>query len=149
MNSLQDTLVRELYKVRKSGIKLDYPVSDKRLEIILSELLENYNLKCKTTPRVKCKQKETGGRLEYTTAIIEMALIYVDDENGIESSTIKITLYFDSYINKNDEPEFGIAGDYKNKYKEAIYRPYTIQDENDIKGYIANILNDISHTYNI
>ena len=68
-----------------------------------------------------------------------MAIVHLDN-SGNESSPTKITLYFDSYLNENDNPEYAISGIYKNKFKEAIYRPSIVINEADIERYVNIIL---------
>jgi hypothetical protein len=146
MNDLQTTLLNELYKVRKSTLDLKFPITNKRLEEIIHELLVKHNLKCKIKPRVRFNKNNTDSESKYANTIIEMVVSYKNETEGYESPPIKIVLFLDTYLNYNDMPEYGITGEYKNTFKEAVYRPSTIQDEGDVKGYVSKILNDISHS---
>ena len=144
MERLQNTLIKALYKIRKSGTDMVYPISNDRLKSIITELLEDYHFHCKVKPRINTRAFEKRGIVKNTSTIVEMAVAHLDS-NGQESSPTKITLYFDSYLNEDDRPEYAISGIFRNKFKEAMYRPTEVKCEEDVAGYVKNILNELSH----
>ena len=144
MDRLQNTLIRALYKIRKSGVDLVYPIPNERLKEVITDLLDTYHFHCKVKPRINARAFEKRGIVKNTSTIVEMAVVHLD-KAGHESSPTKVTLYFDSYINEEDTPEYAISGIFKNKFKEAIYRPAKVQSEADVVSYVKNILNELSH----
>lgn len=144
MDRLQNTLIRALYKIRKAGVNMAYPISNERLTDIITELLDDYQFHCKVKPRINARSLENRGIIKNTSTIVEMAVVHLDNA-GNESSPTKVTLFFDSYLNEDDNPEYAISGVFKNKFKEAIYRPKEVSGEADVVSYVKNILNELSH----
>jgi hypothetical protein len=145
MDYLQQTLINSLHKIRKSGVGLTYPIENQRLEEIISTLLNNYHFHCKTKPRVKSKNLSNKGIIDYTSIIVDMALVHIGDD-GLQSSPTIITLYFQSYLTEDDTPEFAISASFNNKYKEALYRPKIVAQEEDVLSYVNTVLTDLSNT---
>ena len=144
MDKLQNTLISSLYKLRKTGVDLIYPVSNERLESIIVNLLDNYHFRCKTHPRIKATQLNKRGMLENTSTVVEMMLVHLDNK-GNESSPTKINLYFDSFLNEENKPEFTVTGMFKNKFKEGIYRPQPIADEAGVREYVDTIFRELEN----
>ena len=148
MKPLQNTLITALYKIRKSGIELSYPVSDSRIEEIITQMLGKYDLFCKVKPKVRATHFKKHGILENTSTIVDMMLVH-PTLDGKHSSPTKVSLFFDSYINENEVPEYSMSARFNNRYKEAIYRPKQIGSEEDIVSYVNVILNELSHNKTI